>query len=101
MAPHVIGLYVFIFNPMIVQIFKTKSLPSSPVGQRQGRPWPSSISSLPAANGGSFEGATKRQNEGHVIAIPVLYISRLVDIGVTPAASPSGKRFRVVVHVVL
>uniref|UniRef100_A0A0E0HCD8 Uncharacterized protein n=1 Tax=Oryza nivara TaxID=4536 RepID=A0A0E0HCD8_ORYNI len=51
-----------------------------------------SLASSPAAIGGSFRGATKRQNEEHVIVIPFLYFSRLVDIGVAPAASPSGRR---------
>uniref|UniRef100_A0A0E0E0I8 Uncharacterized protein n=1 Tax=Oryza meridionalis TaxID=40149 RepID=A0A0E0E0I8_9ORYZ len=35
-----------------------------------------SLASSPAAIGGSFRGATKRQNEEHVIAIPFLYFYR-------------------------
>uniref|UniRef100_A0A0D9ZX82 Secreted protein n=1 Tax=Oryza glumipatula TaxID=40148 RepID=A0A0D9ZX82_9ORYZ len=35
-----------------------------------------SLASSPAAIGGSFRGATKRQNEEHVIVIPFLYFSR-------------------------
>ena len=52
-------------------------------------------------NDDSFGGATKIQNEDHVIAIPFLYFSRLVDIGVTPAASLSGGYFGMGRHVVL
>jgi hypothetical protein len=75
---------------------------SSPFDKQQSSHGPLALCSpVSATNGDSVGVATRIENEGHAIAIPFLYISRIADIGVAPAVSPSRGCFRVVVHVVL
>lgn len=74
---------------------------SSPFDKQQSSHGRHLCSPVLATNGNSVGVATKIENEGHAITIPVLCISQILDIGVAPAASPSRGCFRVVVHVVL